>query len=64
MSLAENLHCDKSVSIAFDRSNANMGCAQTLIQTERANTQENLECLLFFSVSDVFANAKVMLCYA
>ena len=40
MSLAENLQFTKSASIAFDRSNANMGYAQTLIQTERANTQD------------------------
>ena len=42
-----------------------MGYTQTLIQTERANTQDEKSCMsALFSVSDVFANAKVMLCYA
>ena len=37
MFLAENFKIPLSASIAFDRSNANMGYAQTLITTERGN---------------------------
>ena len=65
MSLAENLKMPLNASIAFVWTNAEWAKPNPLLQTERANTQdENLVCLLFFSVSDVFADAKVMLCYA
>ena len=65
MSLVENLHFRKSASIAFDRSNANMDYAQTLnTSKKREQIGLNPEMSSLFSVSDVFANAKVMLCYA
>ena len=65
MSLAENLHFHKSASIAFAQTNAVWAEPKPLYkQKEQTRKTKNLVCLLFFSVSDVFANAKVMLCYA
>ncbi len=63
MFLAENFHFDKSASIAFDYSNAN-GLSPSPY-TNRKSKHARKSCMsALFSVSDVFADAKVMLCYA
>ena len=63
MSLAENLYFDKSASIAFDWSNVNGLSPNPYIQAERANTQGIKPYVsALFSISEVFAVAKVKLC--
>ena len=65
MFLAENLKTQLSVSIAFDWSNTLWAKPKPLLQAERANTQGiKTLCVCSFSVSEVFATAKVKLCYA
>ena len=51
MSLVENFCFDKSASIAFDRSNANLAKLKPLLQPERENKSVSFElkCSLFFS---------------
>ena len=61
ISLAENLTIPLSASIAFDWSNANGLCPNPYYkQKEQTRKTKNLVCLLFFSVSDVFANLCTM----
>ena len=61
--LAENLQLDKSAGIAFDKSNTLWAKPNPLLQAERASTQDKKSCMFaLFSVSEVFANAKVKLC--
>ena len=60
MFLAEKLHFHKSASIAFVWTNTTNTYYK---QKEQTRKMKFLESALF-SVSDVFANAKVMLCCA
>ena len=64
MSLAENLHFEKSAIIAFDRSNANWLSPNPYTNRKSKHARRKSCMSALFSVSDVFANAKVMLCYA
>ena len=45
MSLAENFHFHKSASIAFVWTNAVWAKPKPLLQTERANTQDEKSCM-------------------
>ena len=53
--LAENLKLSLSASIAFDRSNANMGHAHSIITTERENKAVFItEMSSLFLLGDIF----------
>ena len=64
MFLAENLKTLLSASIALVWTNTEWAKPKPLIQAERENKTVYRRNVLSFSVSDVFADAKVMLCYA
>ena len=61
MYLAENFRFDKNASIAFDWSNANRLSPNPYNKQKRENESVRSRNVLSFSVSDVFAIAKVML---